>query len=69
MDPIMQILEPAPEVCLVVPPRQPIHTRRGVSFECKERRFEQIDADVVEEPGEPLLLPCLCDLPYAFQRL
>src|SRR6476620_12753484 len=69
LDPIMQVLEPAPEVCLVVPPRQPIHTRRGVFPELVERLSEEIDADVVEERGEPLLLPCLCDLPYAFQRL
>jgi len=34
-----------------------------------KRLFEQIDADVVEERGEPLLLPFLCDFPYAFQRL
>src|SRR5688572_28184132 len=69
MDPIMQVLEPAPEACLVVPPRQPVHTRRGVTFECEERRSEQIDADVMEERGEPRLFSCLCDLPYAVQRL
>src|SRR5688572_13941175 len=56
MDPIMQVPEPSPEVCLIVLPRQPIHTRRGVSFECEERRSEQIDVDVMEERGEPLLL-------------
>ena len=69
MDPLMQILELALKVCLVVRPRQSIHARRGILLEFEERLFEQVDADVVEERGEPLLLPFLCDLPYAFQRL
>ena len=30
---------------------------------------EQIDADVVQERGELLLLPLPCGLPYAIQRL
>jgi hypothetical protein len=47
MDPIMQILEFTLEICLVVRPRQSIHTRRGVLFEFVERLFEQIVADVV----------------------
>src|SRR6185312_13874151 len=68
MDPIMQILEIALEVCLVVLPCQSIHTRGGVFLECGECLFEQVDVDVVEERGEPLLLPLLCDFPYAFQR-
>jgi hypothetical protein len=38
-------------------------------FEFKERLFEQIGADMVEERGELLLLPFLCDCPYALQRL
>src|SRR5205823_9666836 len=56
-------------VCLVVLPRQPIHARRGVFFEFEERLFKQVRADMMEERGEPLLLPFPCDLPYAFQRL
>ena len=65
----MQVLDIAIEVCLVVLPRQPIYTRCGILLEFEERLFEQVDADVVEERGELLLLPFLCDLPYAFQRL
>jgi hypothetical protein len=34
-----------------------------------ERLFEQVDADVVEERGEPFLLPFPRDFPYVFQRL
>ena len=65
----MQVLEIALEVCLVVLPRQPIHAGRGVLLEFEERLLEQFDADVVEERGEPLLLPFPCGFPYAFQRL
>jgi hypothetical protein len=65
----VQVLELALEVCLVVRPRQSIHARRGILLEFVERLFEQVDADVVEERGEPLLFPFLCDLPYALQRL
>src|SRR6266542_2617162 len=69
LDPIMQDLEPALEVCLVVRPRQSIHTRRGILLEFVECLFEQVHADVVEESSEPLLLLLLCDFPYAVQRL
>src|SRR6516164_2361586 len=65
----MQVLELALEVCLVIRPRQSIHARRCVLLEFVERLFEQVDADVVEERGEPLLLPFLRNFPYAFQRL
>src|ERR1700730_17716815 len=57
------------EVCLVVPPSQSIHTRGGVLLECVEYLFEQVDVDVLEERGEPLLLPFPCNFPYALQRL
>ena len=69
LDPVIQLLEPALEACLVVRPRQSIHARRGILLKLVERLFEQVDADVVEERGEPLLLPFLCDFPYAVQRL
>jgi hypothetical protein len=38
-------------------------------LEFEERLFEQVDADMVEERGEPLLLPFPRHFPYAFQRL
>ena len=65
----MQIREPKLEVCLVVLPRQSVHTRRGVPFQLKEREPKEINVDVVEERGEPFLLPVPCCLSYAFQRL
>jgi hypothetical protein len=69
LDPIVQVLELALEVYLVVLPRQPIHARCSVLLEFEERLFEQVDADMVEERGEPLLLPFPRHFPYAFQRL
>src|SRR5262245_24864074 len=65
----VQVLEIALEVCLVIPPRQPVHAGRGVLLEFVERLVQMLDADVVEERGEPLLLPLPCGLPYALQRL
>jgi hypothetical protein len=68
MDPCVQVLEPALEVCLVVLPGQAVHPRRGVLLGLEERLPEQVDADMVEERGEPFLLPLPCCLPYALQR-
>src|SRR5579864_6252127 len=65
----MQILEPSLEVRLVVRPRQPIHARCGVRLEIEKRLLKQLVGDVVEERGEPLLLPFPCYFPYALQRL
>src|SRR5262249_28996476 len=65
----VQVLEIALEVCLVVPPRQSVHAGCGVLLEFVERLFQVLGTDVVEERGEPLLLPFLCDFPYALQPL
>ena len=65
----MQISEVSVKVCFVGPPRQAIDARCGIFFKFEERRMEQIDADVVEERGELLLLLYPCDSPYALQRL
>jgi hypothetical protein len=51
------------------PESQPIYAWRGVFFELEERLFKQVGTDMVEERGEPLLLPFPCSFPYAFQRL
>jgi hypothetical protein len=40
MDSIVQILEITLEVCLVVSPRQSIHTRGGILLKCGECLFE-----------------------------
>ena len=69
MDTSMQVLEIALEVLLVFPPRQAIYSCCGVFLEFEECLIQEIDADVVEERGELLLLPFLCYSPYAFQRL
>ncbi len=69
MDPSVQILKPALEVCLVVLPRHAIHSWRRLALQPIERYPERIDIDVVEKRGEPLLLPLPCCLPYAVQRL
>ena len=65
----MQVLDIVFEVCLVVLPRQPIHAGGCVLRQRVERLLQQFDGDVVEERGEPLLLPFPCGLPYAFLRL
>jgi hypothetical protein len=52
----VQILEIALDVCLVVLPRHPIHTRGCVLRKFVERLLQEIGVDLVEERGEPLLL-------------
>jgi len=69
MHPLVQILDPAIEIGLVGPPRQPVNARGGVAFEREKRRSEHRSADVMEERGEPLLLVSPCGLSYALQRL
>jgi hypothetical protein len=65
----VQSLKVALEIRLVVPPAQPVYAARSVPLKLVERKPEQIDADMVEERGEPFLLPLPCGLSYAFQRL
>jgi hypothetical protein len=69
LDPRTQILEFALEVRLVGLPAHSIHTGRGLLPELIVCFLKQIDADVVQERGEPFLLPLPCGLPYAVQRL
>ena len=57
MDPCMQVRELTLEVCLVVLPCQPIHAGCRISLEREERQPEQAEVDMVEERGEPFLLP------------
>ncbi len=66
----MQVREPPdcdPGVRFVSLPRQPVDARRSVPLQFEEGLFQRIDADVVEERGEPILLPFPCRLPYAIQ--
>jgi len=69
MEPRMQVRELALEVCLVVRPGQPIHPGGGILLELEEHLLEEVEAEMVEERGEPLLFPFPCDFPYALQRL
>src|SRR5437763_9555656 len=69
LDPVVQALEIALEVCLVVRPRQLVHSRRSILLELEQRRFQNFDSDVMQERGELFLLTSPRDFPYAFQRL
>src|SRR6266481_1099532 len=69
MNPLMQISEVSVKVCFVGRPRQSVHTGGSFALERQECFPEKIDADVVEERSEPLLLPLPCGLSYALQRL
>ena len=64
----MQVPESVLEVCLVVLPRQSVYTGRSVPLQLEERQPEEINTDVMEERGEPFLLPLPCGLSYAPQR-
>ena len=65
----VQVLEVAPEGCLVLRPCQPIHAGGGVLFEFVEGVLKPVDGEMVEERSELLLPPLPCGLPYAIQRL
>src|SRR6185312_7357066 len=69
MEPSVQALEIALEVCLVLLPRQPVRSGCGILLKFVERLFKKLDTDVVEERGELLLLPFPCDSSYAVQRI
>src|SRR6201988_2709702 len=64
----MQISEVSVKVCFVGRPRQSIHPGGGIAFEREERHPQAVDADVVEECSEPLLLPLPCGFPFAPPR-
>src|SRR5580704_3508363 len=68
MNPISQILKPAPEVELVFAPRHSIYSGRSILLQLEEGLLK-MGGDVVEERGELLVLPLPCCLPYAGQRL
>src|SRR6266478_4546868 len=69
VDPCVQIGEPWPEIRLVVDPRHAIDTRCRPALQRVERHKQRVWIDVVEECGEPFLLPLPCCFSYAVQRL
>src|SRR5713226_9367288 len=60
MNPLVQISEVSVKVCFVGRPRQSLHPGGGIAFEREERHPQAVDADVVEECSEPLLVPLPC---------
>ncbi len=69
MDPCVQIGEVALQILGIGPSRHAIHASSGLALERMKRLPEQIDAQMVEERGEPLLLPLPCGLPCTGERL
>src|SRR3974377_2433191 len=69
MDPCMQIGEVLLKVCRIGLPCQPVHPGSSTGAEHEERLPDQIDAEVVEERCELLLLPLVSCLPYASECL
>jgi hypothetical protein len=65
----VQVREVSRKVCGIGLTRQPVRAGGGVALEHVECLPEQIDTEMVEERGELLLLPLLCCLPYAVERL
>jgi hypothetical protein len=58
----MQVLDPAIEVCLVVLPRQPVHTGCGIALECEERCPEYRRVEMVKERYPSGVGRLACDL-------
>jgi hypothetical protein len=69
MDTVPQISEVSLKVCGVVLPRHAVHAGRRLALDCSERLPEQIVVDVVQERGEPLVLPFPGCGPHALERL
>ena len=69
MNTVVQDLKPKLKARLVFLPCHAVHARSRLALERVERGLECIDADMVEECGEPLLLSQPYGLPYAIQRL
>ena len=57
MNTVVQGLKPRLKACLVFLPCHPVHARGRLALERVERGLECIGVDMVEERGEPLLLP------------
>ena len=65
----MQIGEPALKVCLVLLPCHAINAWGSLTLEGVEGYFQGLNANVVQERGELLLLPLPCGFPHTLQRL
>src|SRR3974390_2552172 len=69
LDQLLPAIGSCPKICPGFLPRQPVHTWGRVYLQFVERVREKIDADVVDERDELLLLLLPCDFPYALQRM
>src|SRR5262245_3430014 len=69
MDSAVKISDPAFQSGLVCLPRHAIYARRSLSLESVKAVPEQSDCEMVEQSGEPFLLPFSCCLPYTAQSL
>src|SRR6516162_5672172 len=54
---------------LVLLPRHPIHSWSSLSLQGVKAVAEQTDSEMVEQSGEPFLLPFSCCLPHTAQSL
>ena len=65
----MQIVEPGLKIGLILGPCQTVHAGSGITLEREECLPEQIDAEMVEERGELLLLPQPNGFSHAVERM
>jgi len=65
----MEVDEPSLQAGRVLLPRHAIHARRRLPLQGEKARPEQINGQMVEQRGEPFLLPILCRLPHTAQSL
>jgi hypothetical protein len=63
MDPVVQVLDPAIEVCLVVLPRHPVRSGCGIPPQGIERRPQHRGIDMVEKPVNRFFFTLLCSFP------
>jgi hypothetical protein len=61
----MHVCDVGFEVLRIILPGDPVHPRRRIPLEPGIGILEEVDAHMLEQRGEPFLLPCLCCLPYA----
>jgi len=69
LQPLGEVLEVGLQALPVVPPRLPVHTRRGFLLKAEVRQPERFQViDMVQERREPHLLITFGCLPYPLQR-
>ncbi len=69
VNPAVQIGEPILQSGLILLPRHAIHSRRSLPLQGVKAVPEQTNRQMVEQSGEPFLLPFLCCLPHTAQSL